>query len=379
MRKIEQVYGDSIITDSDERLSPKDIREIVNQDIPISQEKNPYQCVINGKLIQLYIKQITYLGHPHSAFKKRIQISRGWQIGLRESNAFLLGVYKYRGTVIYTIFDTTQYVNRITNNSSAHVSTFDLLNAQEKGVFTKRDIRGNLITCVRRGLFTSVLGKLVEREDILSPEILLFNHFKNTLQKEYDGISCYKEMISNSYRNMYQAEWFGFFLEYQFELFLNSNPNYKSICRYQSEKFKEAIDLDLNFNNEFFGDLKTHSNASNAILGNDKSNIESALEHYKKIWYVVFNHNTFKDEDYGYEVTLFWNQQQGKEDPMSYSKRMKHHVELTDFMILEINRYNEKYLSVFNQGLNSNGLPREPKIKINKNSINNFLIFKSPF
>jgi hypothetical protein len=64
---------------------------------------------------------------------------------------------------------------------------------------------------------------------------------------------------------------------------------------------------------------------------------------------------------------------------MSYSKKMKNRIELTDFMILEINEYNNKYLSVFNQGINSNKLPREPKIKIDKKMINNFLIYSSKF
>jgi len=52
---------------------------------------------------------------------------------------------------------------------------------------------------------------------------------------------------------------------------------------------------------------------------------------------------------------------------------------LTNLMILEINKYNQIYLSKFNQGINSNSLPRNAKIKINKNVINNFLIYDSKF
>jgi len=379
MKEIEQIFNNNIVTDFDAKLSPGEIREVLNNDIKLENCSNPYSCNVSGRNVKLFIKQITYLGHPHLAFKKRIQISRGWQIGLSEANAYLLGVYKYRETIIYTLFDKTNFITRITNNSSAHVSTFDLLNAQQKGIFTKQDIRGNIITCVRHDLIYYVLSKIVNNESILSHEISLFETFKLSLKKHYHGIECYSEMILSDYRNKFQPEWFGFYLEYKFETFLENNPDCKSICRYQSKKSKDDIDLDLNFNDEFLGDLKTHSNDSSAILGNDIGNVMKALQNYGKLWYIVFNHNTHRDSNHDFEVTIFWNTEQEKEDLMSYSRKMKNKIELTDFMILEINNYNKIYLSVFNQGINSNKLPREPKIKIDKKMINNFLIYSSKF
>jgi hypothetical protein len=379
MKEVEQITDNNIVTDFDEKLTPNEIREIVNKDFKIGNNSNPYTCTINQKEIKLFIKQITYLGHPHLEFKKRIQISKGWQIGLSEENAYLMGVYKYKDTIIYTLFDKTNFITRLTNNSSAHVSTFDLLNAQQEGIFTKKDIRGNIITCVRRDLIQYVLSKIVNNESILSQEILLFENFKLTLKAFYHGIECYSELISKNYRNKFQPEWFGFYLEYKFEDFLENNPNFKSICFYQSKKSKDDIDLDLNFNNEYLGDLKTHSNESSAILGNDTANVNKALQKYGKLWYIVFNHNTFRDSDYEFEVSVFWNTVQKKEDLMSYSQKMKNKIQLTDFMILEVNDYNNKYLSVFNQGINSNKLPRKPKIKIDKKMINNFLIYSSRF
>ena len=379
MKKIEQILEHNIVNDFDERLTPNEIRDILKADLEILNKSNPYTCIVNQKEIKIYVKQITYLGHPHLAFKKRIQISRGWQIGLKEENAYLMGVYKYKETILYAIFDKKNFVTRVTNNSSAHVSTFDLLNAQQKGIFTKKDIRGNVITCVRKDLIKIVFSKIVSNESVLCQEILLFENFKLSLNSIYHGIECYTELISNNYRNKFQPEWFGFFIEFKFEKFLEENSNYKSICWYQSKKSKNDIDLDLNFNNKFLGDLKTHSNESSAILGNDIKNINMALEKYGKLWYIVFNHNTFRDSENNFEVTIFWNEQQKKDNLMSYSKKMKNRIELTDFMILEINEYNKKYLSVFNQGINSNKLPREPKIKIDKKMINNFLIYSSKF
>lgn len=379
MKRVEQIFKDNIVIDYDEKLSQKQIIDILNSDFKLLNKSNPYICFFKQKKIKLYVKQITYLGHPHLAFKKRIQISRGWQYGLRDKFAFLLGIYKYKETILYVLFDKKNFIQRNTNNSSAHVSTFDLLSAQQKGIFTKKDIRGNLITCLRRDLLSVFLSRIVNNEIILSKEILLFENFKLNLDKSYSGIQCYKEMIFEKYRNKFQPEWFGFYLEYKFEKFLEENPSYKSICFYQSKKSKNEIDLDLNFNNEFLGDLKTHSNDSGAILGNDLANVYNALEKYEKLWYIVFNHDTILDAERGFEVTKFWNDVLKKKNLMSYSKRMKHSVVLTNLMILEINKYNQIYLSKFNQGINSNSLPRNPKIKINKNVINNFLIYDSKF
>lgn len=379
MKKIEQVNNVEIIEDFDESLSVRDIKDILSRDLNISNNSNPFICSLNGKEIHLFVKQVTYLGHPHLSFKKRIQISKGWQLSLRDENSYLLGIYKYKETIIYTFFDKTNYINRITNNSSAHVSTFDLLSAQQKGIFTKKDLRGNIISTIRREFINNFLQKVVNNEHILSNEIILFENFKQTLRKEYHGIFCYTEMIEKNYINRFQPEWFAFYLEYKFANFLELNPDYKRICNYQSNKSKGSIDLDLNFNNEYFGDLKTHSNDTGAILGNDKNNIERAISLYGKLWYIVFNHDTYKDSEYEYEVTRFWNTVLKKEDLMSYSLKMKNNIVFTDFLILEINNYNITYLSLFKQGLNSNGLPREHKYKIDKKMISNFLIYSSRF
>ena len=55
---------------------------------------------------------------------------------------------------------------------------------------------------------------------------------------------------------------------------------------------------------------------------------------------------------------------------------MKNSVELKEVLILEINKDNIKYIENFAQGRNSNNHGRNPKIKISKKNINNFLLFK---
>ena len=385
MIQIEQVENKAIIKDFDERLSVKDIKNILSKSVTVENSKNPFQCTVNNIKITLLVKQITYLGFPHLHFKKRIQITKGWGRLLNDVKTFLIGIYKYKDTCIYTYFDKTNFKNRVTNNSSAHVSSFDILKAQELGIFIKTDLRGNIITTIREDCFLEFLTKLSYDETPISKEITLFDNFKRNLNIQYNGIDCYQEMINAKYKNKFQAEWVGFYLEYIFEIFLNQNSKYLSVCNYQSLKKDNEIDLDLNFNEKYMGDLKTHSNNSGAILGNDKNNIIKALEQHSKIWYIVFSHDTIKDKDRDYLVTKFWNNainesdKKKKKDIMSYAHKMKHQIQFTDYKILEINKFNYLYLTDFKQGKNSNGNERDAKIKIDSKLINNFLIHFSKF
>ena len=59
---------------------------------------------------------------------------------------------------------------------------------------------------------------------------------------------------------------------------------------------------------------------------------------------------------------------------MSYSKRMKNSVELEKVYILDINPNNMQYLSKFKQGVNSNGKLRAPKIMIETQYLEKFVI-----
>ena len=184
-------------------------------------------------------------------------------------------------------------------------------------------------------------------------------------------------MINADYRNKHQPEWPGFFLEYEFERYLFQNDK-TEVIEYAQDKSKNGIDLDLFFPRiEMYGDLKAHSSNSRSIQGNDLRTITSIINDRRKanhIFYIVCEHDTEKDSEYGYEVTRFWNKSQGKTDLMSYNKRMKNNVTLTHAYIFDINAANEKYLTVFKQGLNSNGKPREPKIMIEHDLFSHFMI-----
>ena len=375
--KSEQIYNNLIVLGEDNKLTSTQIENILNQFVKVKHRVNSKFFVeFQGKEYIFLIKNITYLGTPHPLFKKRIQISKGWQEELQKDNCFLFGIYSYKDTLIFVNFDKTNYKNRVVNNSSAHIYSIDLLKANEFGYFEKNDKNGNKISAIRKDKFIDFLSKNI----IENPEIEMFKKFKNILKNSWYGIDCYKEMVKVNYRNKFQPEWAGFYFEFQFENFLEKNTQYQSICEFLHNKRKKEIDLDLFFKQKkFYGDLKTHSVTSNAILGNDKENIQEVINQYGKLWYVVLNHLTIKDSEKKFEVARFWNKLQGKKNLMSYSTRMKHSVILENLEILEINRFNYKYLSDFNQGKNSNGNDRNTKIKINYKYKDNFIIFNEKF
>jgi hypothetical protein len=55
---------------------------------------------------------------------------------------------------------------------------------------------------------------------------------------------------------------------------------------------------------------------------------------------------------------------------------MKNNVTLKKIYILDINKKNKNYLTIFRQGINSNGKPRAPKIMIDEKNLEHFIIFE---
>lgn len=63
-------------------------------------------------------------------------------------------------------------------------------------------------------------------------------------------------------------------------------------------------------------------------------------------------------------------------DKISYASRMKHSVNFRRMRIYELNRVNmNEALTVFNQGHQPDGSARRPKFLINKQNIDNCIVF----
>jgi hypothetical protein len=386
MKKVEQINNKGeVVFDYDEIINSSDFKYYFSPSFNFLNDKNPFEVEFKNKKYIFCIKSITYLGNPHPLYKKRIQIPKEWRNTLKKENTILIGIYKYKDNVVFTIFDLENYKNNRLNNSSAHVNTLDIRYAVENDFFSKLDIRGNKIYLFTKENFEKGFEEYIKNRSVTNiAEINLFDEFADKLDKKWNGKECYKEMIDNNYTNAFQSEWAGFYLEYKFEMFLEEDKQRKTICLFVRDKKINGHDLDLNFHDEFLGDLKTHSVDSSAVLGNDMNVVDKVLDKYNKLWYVIFEHDTIKDNTKDYEVTTYWNQKinclKEKKKPLdSYGSRMKNSIEIKKMIIAEINKYNKKYLSVFNQGLNSNGKPREPKIKINNKALDNFVIHRKLF
>lgn len=352
----------------------------------------------------------------------------------------LMGIYSFHDNIIFVNFKIDTYIEKKAHNSSAHIYVSDLIAATEEGYFQKKDYFDNIITAIRSDIVDVYLEefintdisnsnepvKIIEKDhneenikDVSERDIVDLNYnfgdeivpvaekqrtgvtetdqkrlstyatiFKDEIipkvkeffgkeKKTWSGIECYQKMIASNYRNKYQPEWVGFFLEYEFEEFIKSN-HLTHLIKYAQDKKKGGIDLDLYFPPiESYGDLKAHSEKSRGIQGNDWNTIFDIInkqDEKSHVYYIVCEHSTEKDKDHDFEVTKYWNTAQKKDDLMSYSNKMKNNIKLKKVYILDINYSNHEYLTMFKQGLNSNGKPREPKIMIEQDNLKHFVV-----
>lgn len=428
---VEQVDSQgNIVFDYDTSISTTEIFDRICRFFPnIFKDVDGMICgEYNGHTFAVRAKNITYLGNPHPIYKKRIQISDDLQQFYQNAIAknrqpILLGVYTAEDAQLFCDFNIEDFIDKRAHNSSAHVYTSDLADAMEEGIFQKIDYFGNRITVFRPDAVQVFLDDLfaireenlygVQDEEKVPLDIFFsegetknvsvvepltaqketsqrlmhyvkkqelddlvseFKKFFTQIDKKWHGIKCYQKMIADNYKNKYQPEWAGFYLEYEFETYINNNA-LNRIITYAQDKTTGGIDLDLYFPMlACYGDLKAHSDHSRGIQGNDWDTVFSLLEGNSHIYYIVCEHGTVKDSECNYEVTQYWNKVQNKPDLMSYSKRMKNSVELKKMYILDINPSNKQYLTMFKQGINSNGKLRAPKIMIEHDNLDKFVI-----
>lgn len=394
MKKIEQInYKGEFCLDNDVELSRNQIFLQLKTIFPkIEKYKKFYLFNFQECKFSVRIKNISYLGHPHPTYKRRIQIPNDLDefYTFSISNGYiplLLGIYSYGEQILFVEFNIENYIHKKHHNSSAHVWIDDLLNGFNDKIFQKTDFNKNRVTVFDATYFVEFLELYYIKKDkidydytpitstiALPPKhtkellevIEVFNSFIENMTKTLYGIAAYQEMISEKYNNAYQAEWLGFYLEYKFRKYLKEN-NLEEVIVFVDDKSKNGIDLDLYLNKlDCFADIKSHSISSRSVLGNDFEIVKSVVETYGVLYYVVFEHETILDSFCGYEVTNFWNGALEKTDLMSYSSKMKNSAKLMSYRLLEINQSNFTDLEMFRQGINSNGRLRDPKIMIKR-------------
>lgn len=399
MKQVEQLnkQGD-LLQNYDTLLTTKEIRGLLTtllgeslhfEDID-GHRNTPVYLRDDGKRIILLTRCITYLGHPHPIFKKRIQLPRYFkEIALKHrddltTDVRYLGVYAYQDVRLLVDFDTRKYIHGKSHNSSAHVYTNDLYQGLRLGFFQKEDAKGNLI-CV---LASERLKQHLEGRDIqTSPALEAFHQFNQqfVFNQELTAQEAITQMKTNRWGHWRQAEWAGWFLEYKLDAFLKEN-NLQGIIRYTGTVLKRDndLDFDLYFPEEAFqGDLKATDINKKESPGNDQENLMRSLAKYGRFWYALYEHQTVKDLDIpGHPATCFrlklLKEDGGKDKKEdSYLQKMKYSVNFQRMMIIEVNPTNAPHiLKNFHQGHQPDGSKRKPKFLINKRNIDNFVIYR---
>lgn len=326
--------------------------------------RNVIEYSANGKTIILLSKAITYLGNPHPPFKKRIQLSDWYQdfaLNHSDLDVRFIGVYHYDDNIVFVDFCKETYLTHGLHNSSAHVYVNDLYQGMTFGKFEKIDNSGNNLIIVRFDKFKEYLDGGIEVSDDLFELFRKFNCGYPFGEWLY-ALDIIKEMHDNEWRHWRQAEWAGWFLEYKFNKFATENHTERQM-RYIGGDFDIRFEED-----DFYGDLKASDIDKTEAVGNDQNTLIDYLYRYDKFWYIIYEHQTVKDDTKGYEATIERNRYIKSIDPkyqkgeMSYYQRMKHSVKFTKMTIVELNRINYGgALRTFHQGHQVSGAARNPK------------------
>lgn len=337
-------------------------------------------------------KQVTYLGNPWEPYKKRIQMPPEWTATYAHAQYLgltprFVGVYHYDGTTIFVDFDPTTYVEHGLNNSSAHVSTNDLFQAQTLGQFSRVDKNGNRLTSVRADQFESYMRVGYEEKN---PHIDVLDRFTAEFLNgsRIDGLAAVQEMHAADWPDKFQNEWQGFYLEYRLSGFVKKH-GLEHLLIVQKEKRKSEYDYDLRLLRggvtEHFGDLKASSITVDDSPGNAAEKFFQCLDEYGRFWYVIYEHETWHGRDNSNIATIAWNEWRrsvghiGRKayDPLSYAGRFKEAVRFVRVKVLEVNQANVGFvLKEFQKDFKQpDGALRKPKVSIRKEDIDNFLIY----
>ena len=286
--------GDVIQVGTDQKFIPSEIKSLLRECFPDSQEKEGrvYLPVLSagGKNVCFYTRNVYHLGGNWSPEKKRIQIGADFP-PLYTSNlqanieTVLLGIYHYypngenSGVLLFVCFSSATYAGRRTHNSAAHIHTIDLLNAFKKGVYRRIDSSGNELLVLNKENFIKHVNSLRGSDEVSAVkrdrEVLDYlGTMFDSMPRRFLGIDCFKEMMAaNDKSRMNQGAWEGWYYEFYFRRYLAEHPTDNIV--WWAKKGRGELDFDLRFPycEWFYGDVKSDAQ-KNAIMGNLKKNVD---------------------------------------------------------------------------------------------------------
>ncbi len=392
--KSEQIMPNmSMVFDYDQPLTtPEDIlkafKNALGEDCfaeKYNRTKTVYSYKHDGITEYFLTGSVTYLSKPHPLFKKRYQL-KSWHKefyneykNTPDSRIHLVGIYHYEGLVVFVLFKIEDYIERKLNSSAAHVYTNDIYQAVTNGIFEKKDRQNNHITAIASRKFKEyLLGKATGNQIFR-----LFEKFNTAFpfNRWLPANQAIMEMRDGNWYQWKGTEWPGWLLEFKLARFIDKECCHGIMVYIGNIKDSTMLDFDLFFQQgNYYGDLKASDIAHTAAPGNDQENVLEAISHYGKLWYIIYEHETIKDTERCNEMAIARMNLigipyvDGKE--ISYASRMKHSVNFKRMRIFELNRINmNEALCAFNQGHQPNGSARKPKFLINKQNIDNCIVY----
>ena len=353
--------------------------------VKYNQTKTLYKYFHNGITHYFLAGSITYLSRPHPLFKKRLQLKKWYKDFYQEyrnklnTKIHLIGLYHYDGLIVFVEFAIEDYIARKLNSSAAHVYSNDIYQAVINGCFNKIDRNNNHITSVSSHNFKNYLNGEIKENSLFE----LFRKFNNSFcfDKWIDAKQAILKMKQGNWYQWKGTEWPGWFLEYEVAGFVSREHCETQMLYIGNIKDASMLDFDLMFPQEhYYGDLKASDISHSEAPGNDQEAVLRAINQCGRLWYVIYEHETIKDINKNNEMAI---ERMGligtpyvEGERISYASRMKHSVKFKRMRIYELNRVNmSEALTVFNQGHQPNGSARRPKFLINKQNIDNYVVF----
>ncbi|MDA9817301.1 hypothetical protein N9C19_00860, partial [bacterium] len=244
-KKVEQVENNRIILDYDQTKNRSEFLDLFQNNFPgASYVNGALNINLNGVGLNLLIKNVTYLGHPHPVFKKRIQIPGTWKTQMQEVDSVIVGVYTFNSKQLYVIFSNKDFAFNRINNSSAHCYTQDLLDAADHGRFEKEDKKGNHIIILDESNFKDYLRDLSKRmktfDSILELSKWQRVHLKTTTQKQFEKLKTISEMSADEREGLSLNENTG--LRYEYAVYYHLiNEDEKKLFKSVIERHKDSV------------------------------------------------------------------------------------------------------------------------------------------
>ncbi|MFN7037767.1 MAG: hypothetical protein ACK4SN_15515 [Bellilinea sp.] len=213
------------------------------------------------------------------------------------------------------------------------------------------------------------------KQNILE-DIELASQRLSSLSTSWDGKQSILELKEANY-NWRQMEWWSFYFEYlcfqklgdQFQIPGDRFGKVKTACF----DLKRTINWDVK--------AKAIKSDDHRSILNDMEAIKRSIEKYGAHGLMI----GLCDVEYNDEQRTFqkWHEdlKGGKSkyeiariQRTSISRYRKTRADLKEILFVLINQENERFLEIYHQGRNSNGLPRPPKYMLNYEEVNRFLV-----